>query len=152
MSDSRRSRRQYQSVNSGALLSPFLDNRNSAENLLDNLTDSGLCGTLIIDELISVPAMVTTSGHVANHYSGVIDMASLARSPLESNQYCRRDKAKALRQQIDDRLDLLAKVSRGPLRNWKPNPLPTSSVLTSVWTWKSEHPAILPYGMVTPRL
>ena len=37
-------------------------------------------------------------------------MASLASSAVESNQCCRRDKAKALRQQIDDRLDVLAKA------------------------------------------
>jgi len=37
-------------------------------------------------------------------------MTSLARSPRGSNQYCPKAKAKALRQQIDDRLDVLAKA------------------------------------------
>ena len=58
--------------------------------------------------MISVPALLVTAGHVANHYSGVIDMASLTESPPARRSSRSSDRARALRRQIDERLELLA--------------------------------------------
>ncbi len=58
--------------------------------------------------MISVPALLQTAGHVANHYAGVIDMASLAESPPARRSSRSSDRARALRRQIDERLELLA--------------------------------------------
>ena len=60
--------------------------------------------------MISVPALLSTAGHVANHYLGVIDMASLTESPPARRSSRSSDRARALRRQIDDRLDVLAKA------------------------------------------
>ena len=59
--------------------------------------------------MISVPALLSTAGHVANHYQGVIDMTSLTQSPPFQNSN-RQDKARALRKTIEDRLGVLAKA------------------------------------------
>ena len=60
--------------------------------------------------MISVPALLQTAGHVANHFRGVIDMTSLTESPPARSGSRSSDRARALRRQIDDRLDVLAKA------------------------------------------
>ena len=58
--------------------------------------------------MISVPALLSTAGHVANHFMEVIDVTSLTESPPARRSSRSSDRARALRQQIDERLEVLA--------------------------------------------